>query len=62
MDKIDSCLNWLNKKYGDLKSISKLDVIYYVDKQNNPLFYYHSDDKNGIIYVSNRKHLKSMVR
>ncbi len=55
MNKLNNCLNWLNNKYGDLKTISRLGTIYYVDNENIPLFYFHSDDKNGVVYISNDK-------
>lgn len=34
---------WLNSNFGDLKQIAKAKEIYYVDKDNLPLFFYHQN-------------------
>ena len=32
--------------------VEKNNIIYYVDKNGLPLFYYYTDEKNGIIYIN----------
>ena len=39
-------------RFNDLETIIKNDIIYYVDKDRKPLFYYYQDSKSGIIWFN----------
>jgi hypothetical protein len=43
---------WLNKEFGGLTPVVRGDRVFYVDKNNLPLFYYYQDKKNGLVYVN----------
>ena len=47
----NNLLEFLNQ-FNDLTTVEKSNVIYYVDKDKRPLFYYYHDEKNGNVYIS----------
>jgi Fe-Mn family superoxide dismutase len=51
-NKTKSALKFLNKLYGNLTPAVKGDKTFYVNENNLPLFYYHQDQKNGLIYIN----------
>ena len=44
-------LEFLNQ-FNDLTSFEKKSIIFYVDKDRNPLFYYYPNKENKILYIN----------
>jgi hypothetical protein len=47
----DAARIWLNQ-FNDLTPVEKGDIIYYVDKDRLPLFYYYQDEENDYVYIN----------
>ena len=52
MKKQELVLKWLNKGFGDLTPAIVGDKIFYVDRDQRPLFLYYQDSKNGNVYIN----------
>jgi len=39
-------------QFNDLTPVDKGNIMYYVDKDRTPLFYYYQDRKNGDVYIN----------
>ena len=50
----DNPLEFLNQ-FNDLTSFEKNSIIFYVDKDRNPLFYYYPNKENGYVYINNNR-------
>ncbi len=47
----DNPSEYLNQ-FNDLKIVERDKIIFYVDKNGIPLFYYKPDEKNGYVYIN----------
>jgi hypothetical protein len=52
MKRQELVLKWLNKEFGNLTPVVKGDKTYYVDKDQNPLFFYYPDGKFRYVYIN----------
>jgi len=48
---LDNPSEFLNQ-FNDLIPIEKGNIIFYVDKDRLPLFYYYPDEKNDYVYIN----------
>jgi hypothetical protein len=45
-------LSWLIDNFGDLTPVVKGSRMYYVNKNDEPFFYYNQGEENGSCYIS----------
>jgi hypothetical protein len=55
MNKQKIIFKWLNKEFGRLTPVVRGDRVFYVDKNNLPLFYFFQNEKTGLIYINNNR-------
>jgi len=52
---METPLSWLIDNFGDLTPVVKGDKTFYVDGNENPIFYYYGNNKNKHCYISDGK-------
>ena len=45
-------MEWLKSNFDNLKPVVKGDKTLYVDNKNKPLFMYHQDEEDKVVYVN----------